>query len=271
MRSQKTVNVDNLEKSEVHIKPYYDDGGGIVIYHADCREVLPHLAKVDLVLTDPPYGLEGIAGSYGRHGDTIANDLDCTVRDWLIENFNGPMLVFSSPRLPEPPGDWQHRLVWDKAEGGLNGGPWRYNHELIFVRGDGWRRIEAGSFSILRYRIGNGCADRSDHPHRKPTGLIASLIQHAPDGTILDPFMGSGTTLVAAKSLGRRAIGIEIEEKYCETAVERLRQDVLPFAAPEPQPTTGATTGDLFHHMTDQELTVLGEQDYCKEAALEGM
>jgi site-specific DNA-methyltransferase (adenine-specific) len=224
-----------LERSTLP-KPYYDHAG-ITIYHADCRDILPYLPKVDLVLTDPPYGLQGIAGSYGRHGDSIANDLDCTVRDWLIRNFTGPMLVFSSPRLAEPPGKWKYRLVWDKAEGGLNGGPWRYNHEPIFIRGDGWQRIDNESFSILRYRTGNGCVDRSDHPHKKPTNLILALMRHAPDGAILDPFMGSGTTLVAAKNLGRRAIGIEIEKKYCEIAVQRLAQEVLPlFASEEPKP-----------------------------------
>jgi len=210
------------------LKPYYNEDG-ITIYHGDCKEILSYLPKVDCVITDPPYGLQALAGSYGRHGDVIANDLDCAVRDWLIGATNKPMLIFSTPRLPEPPGDWDYRLVWDKAEGGLNGGPWRYNHEPIFVRGAGWRRVDDGSFSILRFRTGNGCVGRNQHPHRKPLPLLASLMRHAPDGVILDPFMGSGTTLLAAKQCYRRAIGIEIEEKYCEIAAKRLSQSVLPL------------------------------------------
>ncbi len=220
-------------------KPYYDHAG-ITIYCGDCREVLPALPKVEAVVTDPPYGLQQLAGSYGRHGDTISNDLDCAVRDWVLKYLVGcPTLLFSSPRLSEPPGAWDYRLVWDKAEPGLNSGPWRINHEPIFVRGDGWKRIDNSSFSILRFRTGNGCTGRRDHPHKKPLGLLVALIRHAPPGLILDPFMGSGTTLVAAKGLNRRAIGIEIEERYCEIAAKRLEQDVFDFGAePEPEPET---------------------------------
>lgn len=207
--------------------PYYQHGG-ITIYCGDCRKILPTLLKVDLVLTDPPYGLQGLAGSYGRHGDVIANDLDTELRDWVLRFCAGiPVLIFSSARLPEPPGNWDYRLIWDKAEGGLNGGPWRYNHEPIYVRGTGWRRTDDGSFSILRYRTGNGCPDRELHPHKKPTNLMVELMRHAPDGTILDPFLGSGTTLVACKRLGRRGIGIEIEEKYCEIAAQRVEAERL--------------------------------------------
>ena len=209
-------------------EPYYvSEDGRITIYHGDCLELLP-LVDGAVMVTDPPYGLEELAGSYGRHGDTIANDRDTTTRAAVLEMWGArPVLMFSTPRLPEPPGDWEHRLVWDKVEPGLNGGPWRYTHENVFVRGDGWARPDASSFSVLRFRAGNGSPDRALHPHRKPVELMRALLRAAPPGLIVDPFMGSGTTLRAAADLGRSAIGIEYEEIYCERAVERLRQGVL--------------------------------------------
>lgn len=206
------------------MRPYYEDGS-VTIYHGDCREVLSYV-HADVMITDPPYGLQVVAGSYGRHGDTIANDMTADVRDGVIGEWLGPLLVFSSARLPEPPGTWGWRLVWDKAEPGLNGGPWRYNHEPIYVRGEGWIR-GTHAFSILRFPIQNGSEDRHFHPHRKPVPLMRALINSAPPGVVVDPFMGSGTTLRAAKDLGRTAIGIEVEERYCETAAKRCAQEVL--------------------------------------------
>lgn len=208
------------------MKPYYSDDYATIL-HGDCRAVLPHVDAA-VLLSDPPYGLQNVAGSYGRHGDTIQNDMDTSVRDEVLEVWGDrPLLIFSTPRLPEPPGHWDHRLIWDKVEPGLNGGPWRLTHENIFVRGDGWVRVSAGSFSVFRYPTRNGAVDRGLHPHRKPTDLLMALMQAAPPGTVLDPFMGSGTTLVAAKNLGRKSIGIEIEEKYCQIAAERLSQCTL--------------------------------------------
>ena len=208
------------------MNPYYSDSA-VTIWHGDCREIMVRL-NADVLITDPPYGLESLAGSYGRHGATIQHDADCMVRDGVLQLWGArPALVFGTPRLPEPPGTWNHRLVWDKAEPGMNGGPWRYTHELIFVRGDGWVRISNGSFSILKYPTQNGAVDRHIHPHKKPTNLMAALVGASPPGTILDPFMGSGTTLRAAKDLGRKAIGIEIEERYCEIAAKRMAQEVL--------------------------------------------
>ena len=109
----------------------------------------------------------------------------------------------------------------------MNGGPWRYTHESIFVRGDGWVRVNASSFSIISIPAGNGTPEKGDHVHYKPPGLMLRLVAAAPEGIIADPFAGSGSTLVAAKQLGRRAIGVELEERYCEIAAKRLAQDTL--------------------------------------------
>lgn len=210
------------------MKPYYEDTrSGITIYHGDCLDLLPSVAAAVLV-TDPPYGLQALAGYYGRHYDTIRNDEDTSARDSALALWGDrPACVFGSPRMPEPPGAWEHRLVWDKCEPGMNGGPWRYTHESIFVRGAGWLRRNDSAFSILRVATGNWAAGRGVHPHRKPVALMEKLVSAAPDGVIVDAFCGSGSTLVAAKNMGRRAIGIEIEERYCEIAARRLAQEVL--------------------------------------------
>jgi DNA modification methylase len=223
---------------------YYQDDY-VTLYHGDCLDHLDYWLDADVLVTDPPYGSETKNG-YGRRdssirramledgydGRTIANDSTTAVRDAALEVWGArPVIAFGTPRLPDPPGNWDHRLVWDKREPGLNGGPWRYTHESIFVRGEGWKRTSASSFSILSYPSGNGSPEKKDHVHAKPIALMMRLIEAAPDGTIADPFSGSGSTLVAAKNLSRRAIGVELEERYCEIIAKRCAQDVFDFGA----------------------------------------
>ena len=222
----------NRTPSKPGREPYYSDDF-VTLFHGDCLEITEWL-EADILVTDPPYGSEGLAGSYGRRnghaGRTIANDATTEARDAILDLFEGrPALCFGTPRMPEPPGGWDHRLVWDKREPGLNGGPWRYTHECIFVRGEGWVRLSASSFSILSFPSANGSAEKSDHVHAKPIGLMERLIAAAPRGVVADPFAGSGSTLLAAKNVGRLAVGVELEERYCEIAAKRLSQDVLDF------------------------------------------
>lgn len=199
-----------------------------MIYHGDARDLIGQLGPV-VVVSDPPYGLEPLAGGYGRGevtSTTIQGDADTVLRDTLLAAHpDGPLAIFSTPRLPEPPGRWDWRLVWDKAQPGMNGGAWRYSHELIYVRGDGWQRLSDASVSVLRYTrdVGSGLF----HPHEKPIPLMKALIMAAPPGVIFDPFMGSGSTLRAAKDCGRHAIGCEVELEYCAIAKRRLAQEVL--------------------------------------------
>lgn len=215
--------------------PYYQDDY-VTLFHGDCLEDHPEWLDASVLVTDPPYGSEngngyGRSGGNGRKGNFyIANDATTEVRDAALEAWGDVRntLVFGSPRMPDPPGTWDHRLVWDKREPGLNGGPWRYTHESIFVRGGGWKRTSASSFSILSYPSGNGSPEKKDHVHAKPVALMMRLIEAAPEGLLLtDPFSGSGSTLVAAKNLGRKIVGVELEEKHCETIAKRLAQDVL--------------------------------------------
>jgi DNA modification methylase len=206
------------------VKPYYEHAG-ITIYHGDCREIMPSMEFAKVLVTDPPYGM---AYRSGWSGATVAADEDVSVRDAVLAMWcPRPALVFG--RWSEPkPADVRCRLIWDKGEWPGMGDlslPWGPSDEEIYVLGDGFIGKRAGT--VLRSnRIG---AHEAQHPTAKPEWLMVRLIKACPPGEILDPFMGSGTTLVAAKLEGRRAIGIEIEERYCEIAAKRLAQEVFDF------------------------------------------
>lgn len=216
-------------------KPYYQDSQ-ITLFLGDCLEVADWL-EADVLITDPPYGTQfspgNPGGGYGRRqnggagaaGFTIANDDTTDTRDSALRMWGDkPALVFGSPRLPDPPGKWADRLVWDKKRPGMNGGPWRYRHESIFVTA-GFERRDNESTSIL-----TAFPDQSIHIHAKPLTLMTSLVRCAPTGAVVaDPFAGSGSTLVAAFQLGRKAIGVEIDEKYCELIARRFDQGGFDF------------------------------------------
>lgn len=215
---------------------YYQDEH-VTLYHGDCLTEHCEWLDADVLVTDPPYGSEngtgyGRSGGHGRPGNAfIANDSSTDTRDGALTMWGSRAVAcFGTPRMSDPPGGWEHRLVWDKREPGLNGGPWRYTHESIFVRGEGWIRTSARSFSILSFPSANGSQEKRDHVHTKPVRLMETLIEAAPPGTIADPFSGSGSTLVAARNLGRKAIGVELEERYCEIIATRLAQGAFDFA-----------------------------------------
>ena len=214
--------------------PYYE-ADGITLYHGDCLEVTEWLAA-DVLVTDPPYGTAGGDkrgnDGYGRRvgnqrgaeriGQHIANDETTETRDAALALWGDkPALVFGSPRLPDPPIAVADRLVWDKKRPGMNGGPWRYRHESIYVT-EGFCRTSDASVSIL-----TAFPEQSQHMHAKPLSLMVALVLAAPPGVIADPFAGSGTTLVAAKNAGREAIGVEVDERYWEMLASRLAQGDL--------------------------------------------
>jgi DNA modification methylase len=160
----------------------------------------------------------------GKEGRTILNDQTTDTRDEALSLWGQkPVLVFGSPRLPDPPGEWVDRLVWDKKRLGMNGGAWRYQHESIYVS-EGFTRTDDSSSSII-----TAFPMQKDHIHAKPIALMESLVAKAPAGLITDPFAGSGATLIAARNLGRKAIGVELEEKYCELIANRLREQSFVF------------------------------------------
>ena len=212
------------------MKPYYDEDG-VVIFHGDCREVLPGL-RADLVLSDPPYGIDR-ANGMGGGGKTwgakrrYKGDWDaCRPSPETISAvrlagsvcilWGGNCFADSLPYSPK----W---LVWDKEQRM----PSFSDAELA------WTNLPGTSVKMFR-QCGAGILAKErerHHPTQKPLALIKWCIELVPEAqSILDPFMGSGTTLVAAKNLGRRAVGIEIEEKYCEIAAKRCSQGVFDFS-----------------------------------------
>ncbi len=210
-----------LDLSAVPFKPYYQDAS-CVIYNADCKEVLPHLPKFDLLLTDPPYGLGDKwkggcwktvsgrlwSGSVPKWDETTVGDIPLSISSLAIV-WGGNYYQF------EPNNSW---LVWDKVQ--KHSGS---EAELAWTNLD----IPIRVFRMSRVEAYCGKDDKV-HPTQKPLPLMKWCLSFAPEAkTVLDPFMGSGTTLVAAKLEGRKAVGIELSEEYCEKAANRLRQGVL--------------------------------------------
>jgi DNA modification methylase len=223
--------------------PYYQDEA-VCIYHGDCREVLPFLPKTDLLLTDPPYGIGEARGKNASRSKpfgsksglnraeavVVAADYGVSdwddeaparwVFDWLMERTTH-QIIFGGNYFGLPPAScW---LVWDKDNG-----------ESDFADCElAWTNLKK-AVRRLRYRWNGmlqepGCRKEVRvHPTQKPEAVMRWALMQAPDGcAVLDPFMGSGTTLVAAKRLGRKAIGIDRERKYCDLAIERLAQGAL--------------------------------------------
>lgn len=212
------------------MKPYYEHAG-ITIYHGDCLEILPKISGVVVTITDPPYGYSFASNWESSHKkQQIKNDHDSSTRDAALSMIDGPWACFGSWRVT-PPIRTKTALVWDKGSASGMGDlsiPWKCSWEIIWIAGTGWsgHRDEG----ILRgHRVFTWESKGRQHINEKPVSLIKALLIKAPDGLVFDPFMGSGTTLRAAKDLGRKAIGIEIEERYCEIAARRLQQEVLPF------------------------------------------
>jgi site-specific DNA-methyltransferase (adenine-specific) len=170
-----------------------------------------------------------------KYGSTkpILGDGDTTLRDDILLAWGDkPALVFGTWRVPRPVA--RALVVWDKGDSPGMGDlkvPWGPSHEEIYVCRRGWNARERRAGVIRVKTLAAMDARRPDHPTPKPIQLMAQLIESCPPGTILDPFMGSGTTLRAAKDLGRKAIGIEIEERYCEIAAQRMGQEVLDLGA----------------------------------------
>ena len=231
------------------IEPIYDRDG-ITIYHGDCLEVLPQLDQVDLVLTDPPYNISEEGADIRNIGGSLAQRRDFGVWDrvdWSPKEFldatitlmrpGSSVLAFTSDRLLsayrecglQPRGT----VVWEKTNPPPTPRPSYVSATewIVWLQKQGAKaRWNSGGFTtnILRYPICGG-EERSHHPTQKPLALIKELVgRHSDTGDlILDPFMGSGTTLRAAKDLGRRAIGIELNRDYCDIAIQRMAQGVL--------------------------------------------
>ena len=195
--------------------PYYSESG-ITIYCGDAREVLPILPVPDLILTDPPYPDYHVE----RYG----------YRDGMIEPLraiNCRQLVFWSAKV-EFPLDFTAVHIWWKAQGCAS------EYERLFER-NGQHNFKVFRAPVCHNELQAQWQNDTftGHPSQKPLRLIRALLEWTGTDFILDPFMGSGSALLAAKQLGRRATGIEIEERWCEVAAKRLAQSVFEF---EPLP-----------------------------------
>jgi site-specific DNA-methyltransferase (adenine-specific) len=225
------------------MRPYYEDGA-VTIYHGDCREVIEDQDCQErwepdmMVFTDPPYGVDYDGGTTVR--ERLAGDKTFACYEWLIphlKRFEGPAYVCcpdkALPTIVALGGSGVRSvIVWRKQAqyGALSAHYKQANEFIAYIVPPGCRSLWAGPT--------NETTDwehdrpvRSLHPTEKPLVLAARAIQNHAASLVLDPFMGSGTTLVAAKGMGRKAIGIEIEERYCEIAVKRLSQEVLELGA----------------------------------------
>jgi len=221
------------------MEPYYEHAG-ITIYHGDCREILPQLGPVDLVLTDPPFGVqlsanrpekmqkhEGTTYTFGEDNEDYVRCICVPIIEQCIEK-SKRVVVTSGTRCawfyPRPATIWC--LYWPNGAGR---GRWMTFNcwQPVLCYGESPTRIGA----IPDTFVTTEQAEANGHPCPKPLPLWKRLLgaTSREDDLVLDPFMGSGTTLRAAKDLGRRAIGIEIEEKYCEIAAKRLSQEVFSF------------------------------------------
>ncbi len=193
-------------------RPYYEDEF-VTLYHGDCREILPCLTgHFDLVVTDPPYGM--------KKADW---DMDIVpVSSWLVP-LRCPTAIFVGVRgiydYPKP--DWV--MAWVRQGSTQRAGALRgfNNWEPIIV-------YHVASLANDVISLPNR-HEAWDHPSVKPTELMSRLLRLMPEGTVLDPFCGTGTTLLAAKRLNRLSIGVERQESYCEIAAQRLSQNVLDF------------------------------------------
>ena len=212
------------------MKPYYEHAG-ITIFLGDCRDVLPTLVPVDLVLTDPPYGIAldttntKYRNGVGRPevpGDNLPFD------PALVLSLGVPTIMWGGNCFASRPPDFPGWLCWNKT---VRDGAGIRQADMELAWTNFVRRSRAKQHLWIGAYRDSESGERAQHPTQKPIALMAWCIKVADEylsaQTILDPFMGSGTTLRAAKDLGRKAIGIEIEEKYCFIAAERLRQEVL--------------------------------------------
>jgi site-specific DNA-methyltransferase (adenine-specific) len=246
------------------VKPYYEDGA-VTIYHADCAEILPSLAPVDLVVTSPPYNMGLVPGGngrgmyrpgasnkagrfregYGQHSDALPqDDYDAWQRHviglcWDRLTDVGAIFYNCRPRVEHgklrlplgfdfgPP--IRQIITWDRGTGidvSLRQFCTVGEYVVLMAKPD-FRLVDYSASGMGDvWRLGMEHRDHG-HPAPFPVSLPTKALTASGAATVLDPFMGSGTTLRAAKDLGRRAIGIELEERFCEIAANRCAQEVL--------------------------------------------
>lgn len=240
MTTDSTTDVPGVVSSALlSVAPYYERGG-ITIYHADARDMIGALPDGLVLLTDPVYGINGGKGGDAKDYRKGGYEMDGWAdTEEYVQSVCVPVveaLLAKCVRAAVTPGirclNFYPRpadmgCLWTPAA--CTHGPWGFTTmQPILYYGKDFR---AGKGALPSGRAVTEASEKNGHPCPKPlnawTWLLDKVSQQ--DETILDPFMGSGTTLRAAKDLNRKAIGIEINERYCEIAASRLSQDVLPL------------------------------------------
>lgn len=247
------MRLEDIIKS-IPIKPYFQEECG-VIYCADCREVLPFIPdkSIDLVLTDPPYGI-GEANGKNKSRVQLAQPKDYGVSSWddepidlatinkIISKSSHSIIFGGNYYDLSPSSCW---LVWDKDNSGDFADcelAWTNFPSAVRKYLWRWNGMLQQPNTPKEYRY---------HPTQKPIGLFSAILKDysSVNDLILDLFLGSGTTAVACKKLGRKYIGIEIEERYVKIAVERLRQSVMDLKIESKEP--------------EKQLSLKVSDDYC--------
>lgn len=263
------------------MKPYYE-ASGVTIYHGDCRDVLPSidLSGVGVVIADPPYGETSLAWDRWPSGwvQVVGQELAESVSLWCF----GSMRMFLDRRDDFAGWLFAQDVVWEKHNGsGMQSDRFKrvHEHAVQWYRG-AWADVftapvfvpeatkrtvrhkskpphhlgkivptpyasEDGGPKMMRSVLyARSCHGSAQHPTQKPEAIVRPLLQYscAPGTIVLSPFGGAGTDLLAARSLGLKAIGIELQERYCEVAAQRLSQEVLNFAALSSRPTAPPET-----------------------------
>ena len=230
------------------MKPYYEDEF-VTLFHGDCLGE-PAWLEADALVTDPPYGRAWKQGNIKEarwlnaqdsdSHDGIANDGDTGVRDAALDAWGDrPWIAFGDLMLEPPRGTKLTAVYWkDSGTSGFRGAIAGVRRDAEAIYFGGPHKSGLGGMSSV-FRFGgsvsgsHGLTGLTGHPHTKPVGLMEALIDRTPPGVIADPFAGSGATLIAARNLGRKVIGVELEEKYCELIVKRLAQQAFDFSALE--------------------------------------
>lgn len=233
------------------VKPYYEDEA-VTIYNGNCLDILPSLGLVDLVLTDPPFEKEAHTLQRRASRDAGVMEIEALPFEAITEEIR----IKASEHIAKVAKRWA--LTFCQIEAAPN---WRktyeaagmvYKRTCLWIKPDGMPQYSGdrpgmgyetfvamhqpgrskwnggGRHGVFTYNKGEG-GGGNEHPTVKPLRLIKDLVAlfSEPGEIVLDPFMGSGTTLRAAKDLGRKAIGIELNERYCELAARRMGQEVL--------------------------------------------
>lgn len=215
---------------------YYQDDY-VTLYHGDCLTGHDEWLEADVLVTDPPYGM-AYESNWNRDkrnvkiGVAVANDRDTGTRDQALSVWGDKAALVFGKWTCDRPALTKARLIWDKCVQGTGdlSIPWGPTDEEIYVLGKGF--VGPRGTNIVRAQMLMSVDHaRPAHPTPKPIPLMERLIEKCPPGVIADPFAGSGATLVAAKNLGRKVIGVELEEKYCEIIARRCAQEVLDFGS----------------------------------------